>query len=349
MKKKIMSLVLALALCLGLAVPAFAVSERTSLYVCSSDISGQEEYATAKLSSFIRAYGHNIDTSSFALGRGILVDDPNDLEKVLFPVWNTGNIVATLLVITVEDGVYQGSYSEIYAEQLNALKNIPTESSPLFLVVNDGRFYAVISDQWYDLNGIAGKYITQDPVPDAGLDVIDAAETLSYSVYPQTRIPSAHSKTFKQVYQQPDQGGYCYAYALATILLNMGYTEYVPSDIINFVGSTGASKEQLADYLASKGLSCTYKNEDGYLSYESVQRAIYSGSSCIYIGAQRTTEMLFHAFVLIGYADDGLNKTYRIWNPWYTYTQVIDAETRIIPTKDSRTYIWNNGYLYNIR
>lgn len=349
MKKRILCLVLALAMCVGLTVPAFAVNESTSLYACSYDISGQEEYAAAKLSSFIRAYGHSVDTSAFTLGQGILIDDPDDLEKVLFPVWNAGNIVATLLVITVEDGVYQGSYSEIYAEQLNALKNIPTESSPLFLTVSDGHFYAVISDQWYDLNGVAGEYITQGPVPESGLDVVDAAESLPYTVYPQTRIPSAHSKPFKQIYQQPDTEGYCYAYALATILLNMGYTEYVPSDIKNYIGTTGASEEQLAGYLASKGLSCTYKNEDAYLPYDLVQRAIYSGSSCIYMGTMRTTGKGAHAFVLIGYADDGLNKTYRVWNPWYQYTQAIDAETRIIPTEDSRTYIWNNGYLYNIR
>lgn len=43
------------------------------------------------------------------------------------------------------------------------------------------------------------------------------------------------------------------------------------------------------------------------------------------------------------------NKKVRFWDPWYLYTQAIDANSRLIATKTSRTFKWDSGYIQNIR
>lgn len=269
----------------------------------------------------------------------------------MFPIWNNGSIVSTLLVITVEDGVYQGSYSEIYAEQLDALKKVALEESPLSLVVKDEHFYAVIANRWYDLNGTAGEYDDQSFVPKFELDVIDAARSLPYTVYPQSRIPTSYTKPFHSNWILSDHTQYCYAGALCALLNSMGYESYTPQGILfAFNNKPGADISEISAYLSKEGFSCNF-SESGYMIFSDVQTALYFQESTILIGAHGMNGSLSrHAFILFGYSDDSINQTYRVWNPWYSSsdTQVVDANTRIIPTKDTTSFIWDGGYLYNV-
>lgn len=104
----------------------------------------------------------------------------------------------------------------------------------------------------------------------------------------------------------------------------------------------------LAQYLETIGRSCTFSNI-GFMSFENVKSTIYYGKSYMVIGAQQLDNPgSRHMFVLFGYMDDGMNQYLSISNPWYTYTQTIDATTRIIPTELTSSYFWDDGYLYNI-
>ena len=105
---------------------------------------------------------------------------------------------------------------------------------------------------------------------------------------------------------------------------------------------------QLADFLANdKKLSCTYSDES-YLNFSKVSEIIYKQKQPILIAAHRVGYYFGHMFVIVGYADNLDTQVYHVWNPWYNYTQIVDASTRHIPTETTEDYIWNVGYLYNI-
>lgn len=346
---------LTLSLVLFLTMPAFANdsalnSGSAHLYAYShDDMAAQEDYATSNLGFFMYCYGHGHENADFLLGHGIVINDPEDYEKVLFPIWKDNEIVATFLVTTLEGGTCQGSYSEIYAEQLNAIKNIATQATPLSLVVLDDTFYAVISEQWYDLNGYPGEHITKTNGEAPSTAVIDAHDSLTYVEYQQVRIPTSYAVPYQLRFIQ-GSSKYCYAFALSNTLFNLGYTLSTPASIIEYMNrSEGAYMRDLAACLADNNkLSCTYSDND-YLIFSDVSRIIYQIKQPIIIGAHRVNTYYGHAFVIFGYADNSLIQTYSVWNPWYNYTQVVDASTRHIPTESTTDYIWDGGYLYNIR
>ena len=195
----------ALLLVLLLTVPAFAddyiTNNSVHLYAYShNDMSAQENYATAKLGFFMYCYGHGHEGGDLLLGCGISINDPKDYEEVLFPIWKDDEIVATFLVTTLEEGICQGSYSEIYTEQLNAIKNVATQETPLSLIVLDDTFYAVICDQWYDLNGDPGEYITINDRTITSITVVDARDSLTYIEYQQPRTPTSYTLPYRFIY-----------------------------------------------------------------------------------------------------------------------------------------------------
>ena len=345
--KKCLSVLIAVLVIFGAMAPVQAANGNDcTLYAYSCDVSTQEEYAASVVSQFIYSHGYEGEVSNLELGKGIIINDEEEIEKVLFPIWEDNTIVATFLVSFDGDACY-GSFSEIYAQQLNALQNVATVNSPLVLVVQNDTIYAVISTKWYDLNGGMGEYVIGEEYGVLGLQPINARNAVVYDEYIQPRIPTAYAKTFT-IYQTQSTY-YCYAYALGNMLMNMGYTSYTPANIISYMNSaTGATQPQMASYLESKGLSCTY-SRSGYLSFSAVQNILYNGNGYIYMNASNNDANTAHIFVLIGYANTGSEQLYTIWNPWYTYKQTISASTRYIPTESTKSYTWDNGYLYNIR
>lgn len=333
-----------------IAVPVNAYANgMTHLYAYTYDTNGHEEYASTRVASFMNTYGHN--SADLVLGKGIRIDSQDTLERVLFPIWESDKIVAALLVSLDDDGTYYGSYSELYAKQLDALKSIATNNNPLALVAADDGFYAVVSDQWYDLDGEVGEYFVRGYPQNELNEVIDTREPLPHVEAPQTRASTTYVLPFTIYHVAPGNAGKCYAYALGNILMNMGYN-YTPFDILAYTGQAqGVRTSVLANYLSSKGLSCTYK-EPGYLESSKVGE-ILRKKQYIYLSAKNITDQEgAHALVLFGYADDGLMRTYNIWNPWSNYTQVMDADTRKIELEVNhkfKTFLWNNGYLYDIK
>jgi hypothetical protein len=342
----ILCIVSVVLICITPFQPVLA-STSASLFAYSKDIKKQTMYVEENVSKYMSAHYNSGDITTYQVGNGISINDPNDIEKVLFPVWNNDLIVATFIVIDNGNG-YSGIYSEAYANQLEYLVGKTSRENALFLVATGETLYATINDQWYDLNAEIGTVSTNPPFVGASHSSIDASVKLDINPYYQTRIATSYQKNFTIYYPQGN-GNYCYSYALGNILLNMGYSSYTPADIQSYMNySLGASQIDMHNYLASKGLTCTYSTS-GFMSFDDVASTIYYNDSYIYISAQQyNTWSAYHALVIFGYFSNGTNELYNIWNPWFSNTQTMDASTRLIMVGDTTTFIWNNGYLYNI-
>lgn len=347
--RKAVSIVIAIILLMNLTTVVWAVDESSvNLYALSSANTAAQTYAVNKVSVFAYASGYAGNMEDLKLGTGITIYDPDDVDKVLFPVWENDEIIATFLVTVIDEGTCSGSYSAAYALQLNAIKRLTSQANPLSLVVIDDGFFGVIGNQWYDLNGTAGQGVAKVLTLSTFTSVINAHDSVCYSVYMQPRITNRYVLPFTPSGTQTSvEGGVCYAYAMSAILQNMGFYKYTPQTISTVLGDAGATKSQLAGYLSAEGFCCTY-SDIGYMPLNDVKNRIYHQHDYIYISAKADDNSGYHAMVLFGYFDDGANALYYIWNPWYTYTQVIDATTRNIPTENTVSFDWNHGYIYNI-
>ena len=81
----------------------------------------------------------------------------------------------------------------------------------------------------------------------------------------------------------------------------------------------------------------------GYLEMNQVANTIYNNGSYIVVGGSGAGE---HAFVLFGYSQEMMTYTY--WNPWFGYTQTMDADTRVMQADNNTVYVWDAGYIRNI-
>lgn len=343
--KRIIKILSAIMMFFAVISPRISAND-SSLYAVATQEEGFTEFAESYGTSYIAGYyGGNIDFNQIDIGRGITIDDPKDYDKVLFPVFRNNDIIGSLIVIDYK-GQFTATYSELYADRLEQLQPLTSLETPLRIVVNNDDIFAVIDDKSYNLNNSSSI----DAALPSHLSDGRALKVNDYLRYDEpvlTRIPTSYAKSWT-VYDPQGTDYYCYSYALGNILLNMGY-DYTPKDIQDFMeGAKEASKSDMNDFLESVGLSCTFKNR-GYLAFESVMNIIYHNDSYIYIGAGNTAdETSSHAFVIYGYSSNGSRNLYRVWNPWYDYTQSFDADTRIITTASSTTFEWDNGYLYNI-
>lgn len=316
------------------------------LWVYSLESSIHDNYAKNRVGTFIVAQNYESDIlDNIQLGKGIFVFDNNEISRMVYPIWNNHEIIATFVVSTNNDECW-GLYGQQYARQLNNLKNYTSQTNPLSIKIKDNKVYGVISNQWYDLDGNNEICFSLDNnIND--FEIINVSEKVEFSYPIQSRASNSYvsSFTITSTYIQPYNEAYCYSYAMSNILYNLGYTSIKPSNLKNYIGETSASNEIVASYLTSQGFKCTWK-ESGYLSVSQVQSYLKS-YKYIYIGASHYF-MGGHALVIFGYVDNGVEVLYYFWNPSYNYTQTMSSSTRIITTY-SVDFVWNSGYIHSIR
>lgn len=344
MKKIIKLVVLLFTIFMIVPIDVFA-NDESSLFAYTSANSEVENFAKENVAIYMSSH-YNNNVGDYELGKGITIFTQKNQDKTLFPIWENNRIIATFIV-GYDSREFYAVYSEAYVDQLNYLSTVTSITSPMYIVTNNNGIYGVVGNEWYDLNRDAGIYELKESYSVNDKKLVNSFEKINIVPYIQTRIPTSYAKSFNIYYIQT--GSYCYSYALGNLLRNMGYTNYTPADIQNYMNySSGASKEDMSNYLKSKGLSCNYVNT-GYLSFNDVMNIIYHNNSYIYIGAGSNTRDSRHAFVIYGYFNNGTTELYNFWNPWYNFKQTMSAGNRIIETETSETFTWNNGYLYNIK
>lgn len=350
--KKIFSVLLAVFMIVSNTCVVFA-NENVELYAYTTDTEGFDAYATEKIGAFL--YGHYEQINeNLEIGKGILIINNNDYPKVLYPVWNNNEIKGTFIVVNV-DGEYSGTYSEMYANQLNELIPLTSEAQPLKLVSDNG-FYALVGEVVYSINQLVEKsnnVISIDTTLE-NLHIINSFEKMPFNQpivprYPTSKYLSWTRYTSLQpAYDESD--GYCAAYCLYNIFRNKGITTHTFSNVKAGVPNYGITMNYLKSYLTNNGYS--YTASSGYLDINGVIGAVYSYNSYVLMLTCRVDyndELGYfgHAMVLTGYSTVG--NTYRVWDPVYSDMKTMDANTRKVTTAEGFTFRWSGGYVYNIQ
>lgn len=322
-------------------VAAVRADNHADFYAYKTNNAEHDEYAYDNAMRLIIGSGETDLMNGSNLGKGLLVMGKDSFS--LYPVWNNEKIVATL-VVTTYDGEVSGAFSRNFADGLEYVRNLTTESQPLYIVVDDDGTWGVVGRVGFNLNDPHEKKTFSFDTSESRVINGDELFLQHKKVENQLRTVSNYALPFSIAYQQT--GSYCYAYALANTLYNLDYTQHTPDRIIAYFNySNGASFDELTNYLSANGLASEY-SDYGYLSMEQVANTIFNNRSYIVIGGKKVNGKPQHACVLYGYSQE--MDTYNYWNPWYMYTQTMDAKTRIMIADRNHVYKWDAGYIRNI-
>lgn len=144
MKKKIMSLVLALVMCVGLAVPAFAANISTDVYVCGDD--ELDEYAEKMAKLYVPMKLESGSTEVY-LSQAFKIIGNDDNNKRIYFIFD-GNMCVAEMIVTYLDGEFVSSYTH---GDIPVITEAYCKSEPFYLEVSDEGLYYCSGERMVDL------------------------------------------------------------------------------------------------------------------------------------------------------------------------------------------------------
>lgn len=350
--KLILSIILSMFTLLSNSCLVLA-NEQSEFYAYTTNTTGFDAYAKEELSTHIYVYYGYAD-NTLKLGKGVKVLG-KEIPTVLYPVWKNDEIVAIFNVIYY-DGQYSGSYSNGNVEQLNHAKEIATIDNPIKLVKTDEEFMYVIDDVAYDMTSGCGKVLSDVntyTLSSEKLTRIDTATTLDYSQI-NTRAATSWNLPWNPSEHNGNSIIYCYAYSLSPILRSMGHSEYNVSKITNYFNNApGVDFIPLRNYLDKQNFLCL-SSSGGSMNATNVVNWIYNNKKHILTGLEvlTTSSTPKHFGTITGYSSIGGSYTYSIYDPQHNGINgkcTMSASTKTFTNSDGNTFIWNSGYITNIR
>lgn len=356
--KRIFSIILSVFMIISNTCVVFA-SDSAELYAYTGDTSGYDDYATEKFQGFV--YGHyGYFDSSLELGKGITIINENDYPKVLYPVWNNNEIVATFIVVNV-DGIYSGTYRE-YTYMLNDLISLTNENSPLYLLSNEDGFFAIVDDTVYNMNeSIVENIETSLQVINQNFEIINAAncmetETVILNSSQSRANPNSAFVNYWHTYRYDYDGSvnnHCYTFCLYNIFRNLKITEYEFSEIRSgiLLGLGNADISDVIDWLNQEGFNFSSQN-NGYIPYSSVYNILCTNDNYIMVGLSYVNSNADHFMAMYGCSSISGMITYSLWDPESNEEDsdsgglvTMDGNTRIVLNWNNVSLKWDAGYI----
>ena len=350
--KKIIMLLLTLLVIVTNPVVTFA-NDTTELYAYSANTEAFDAYAKEELGLHLYTY-YGYQDNSLKLGKGIKVLG-KETPTVLYPVWKNDKIVGTFNVVYY-DGQYGGSYSSGNAEQLNHAKEVATQENPIKLVKTNEHFMYIIDGVAYDLSTGIGKVLSNVNVPSYSsekLIKVNAASSLEYDRL-NTRAAANYTLSWNPTEHYGDSNIYCYAYALSPILKGLGYSSYTVNSIKSGLNNApGVTFDALRNYLTNEGF-LYQSSSSGSMDSTNVVNWIYNNRKHILVGLEVTTASSTpkHFGTIIGYTSSNGSYSYKIYDPQHNESNgvtTMPASNKTFTNSDGSTFVWNSGYITNIR
>lgn len=354
--KRFVSIILSLFLVISNSIVAFA-HENVEFYVYTSNTEEFDKYASENIGNYIYGhYGYLDDT--IELGKGVSVYGNVDNPIVVYPIWKNNVIVATFMVVLI-DNEFTGTYSSNNVAQLNYVKELISLDRPLKLAIINDEFYFLIDNDVYDANsniGIVIKDVIVSEIDFKDGQVIDCSENIEFILPIIPKVPTGYSLGWSYSYHNPEDDYYCHAYSLSGLLMNQGFTQYtfskVKSGITTFEGGTipltKANVAKVVSYLKKEGFTCV-SSSSGYLSYTDIQTYLYNNQKYVMVGL--TYEGSGNHFgVITAYANLSGTITYTIYDPRSEGSGLctMSGSTRKFTNSDLETYIWDAGYITGV-
>ncbi|MBL1228940.1 hypothetical protein IW492_06805 [Enterococcus sp. BWB1-3] len=357
---------------------AYAANNETELEVQSPSIDDDvRAYASNTLQFSLQSYiqvteNRLIKSGEYKLSEPFsLVSVDNEETTSIYPVIGSNGIEYTFFVNYTEDGQFSSKLTKLLVNELNDLMQ-NTENCTFIFFEKSGSIYSETSgivDMIYENPDPQSESLPAEKVEQEILDVKDETvlETIKLDEN-LTPINPTVSRTSRSVTNNSaltmidwsitqTQGSepLCAAYAVAMILNNKNdkrptavsdITAWATNSKIDY--SRGFTEAQMIQYANSRGVYPYFVN--GILSRQDINTQILR-SNAIYARWYRDVgdgTRGYHAIDIIGIIrqpimfDSGENVGYLVWNPWYNYTEMVDANNpnSISYSVPGRTYKW---------
>lgn len=359
--KKLLSMILSIAMLLSLSIAAFATdndggffaeSDSSRVYISSYDCPSQYvAFANEKIVAFLEASEFS-DLSPCYLGNPFTFAN-TDSNVYYFPVFYSGRISCILRVYSNEQGDIAGVLSKGFADELNATAKITSASDPLYIYLHgsdvifktantENTVFTYPDTQW--------SYTRMNLAESASRTTVECSpENSTHISRPLDAQRSSPAPRYLDIFEAnglpaETQGdtNWCAAYAAAAIMRYKGINGLYAVDLMEyFYGNNPPPEEALSDdqvytYATMQGFYTSKTNST--LSFAQLCHEInYDRPVYIVVRRQVGNEHKYHAIVLCGY--DVTSAMMRIWNPWYDCYETIYSLYNYVPCyHQSRTY-----------
>ncbi len=367
---KILSFVLAIGVLFAAAVPASAldVSKPVSdnMQTCPT---AALEYAK---NSFDRFFQGSLESEVLSDVSGtaylgmpfvpyFVPNVEGDIPAYYFPIINNGRFVGTFRVyrdIAYTNTVYVGIMSELYAAELNQLKDCYNATDPIVIYEDNGNIMADINGEklvmWEDRMG-------NKPLMDNELAITAQVQTipalsattvrsLMTSIGVSSTLsaePNSATENYLNlsIIETQGQNNWCGAYVTAAIMRYLKGNTKSPTAAglmsLFYRRPTANDKfkmDQTVQYAKSNGYNPTKLT--GSLTSTQVFNQI-DARKPIYLNVRRSLgagQYAYHAIVLRGY--NKRRDYYSVWNPWGTKYENMDLNTKTYFCPGKGTYSW---------
>lgn len=351
--KKILSLLLSAFMILSNTCVVFA-DENVELYAYTANTDEFDHYAQEEIANHLYTYyGYNND---FELGQGIFVFGNTNNPLVIYPIWDNSQIIGTFKVAYI-NGQYSGSYSEGNVEQLNYAINLTSNNNPMKLFKTDEKLLYIINDVVYNAAqgiGLVEQDIDADLVSFEDGYIVNARTNLQYEQMKNARYTTNYELNWSFSGYNPS--AQCYAFALAGMLQNLGYTSYtkdtVARGICQLMGHTiilpSVDFRNVTNYLTDQGFTFLQMST-GYLSKVYVLTNIYDYRTYIMIGLSFSGTDGNHFAVIYGYNNSG--STYKVYDPAVSANNgkcTMTASSRSYTHANGQQLVWDAGYITRV-
>lgn len=383
MKKLLLCSVMLLGLFVGIVnFDAVEASSNEELLVKTSKIPQEiDEFAKKDFGNLLSATlfleGANTKTSEYELGSSFAMFDGENVENstIFFPIFLNQRVE---FLYSVRNDIVTGYTSSVSRFLIKEINDILEEvnGEPVSFHVKDSDIYFKLNDKIKKIYSAPKENTDENQnsddiiVEENDLEIKNVSEHIDYDIQPNlekakvTRSTVSTASNYAMINwsirETQSTFPWCAAYVTAAILNNkVDSRPTLARDILNYTfpkfsvaqkEATGVNQDQLLNYGRARGTNPI--RTGSMLSHATVERELRKGNA-IYMGTEgysHSNSKLHksrHAFALYGWVNSDKIRTYYLWNPWWNYPMVVQANNYpiTIPVPEG-VYIWDSS-IYN--
>lgn len=376
MKKRILIFTLMSSLFLGSQVYA-ATSDVNdgNMYIQTEHVTDDfSEYANRNFLNLLQAKmlqdGLDMaDATSYSLGSPFsILNKETDIQSFYYPVLKDNKVQYTY-VLSKDNETFIGQLSEFLANELQGLldNNVTSKENPITFFSTSGDIFYNLDNQDILLysapieNKVTEEEIKKNDFNNLDLEVINIEEEQEFDISNDLSVSNPFSRKVNTGYnyslidftisETQKQENWCAAYSAAAILNNKNDKRPTNASTImkwkygnlpyDTLKNKAISQSDLVKYANTKKVYPKLVNSR--LTLGEVKNQINKGNA-IYAGAQGTGGYLGnrHALVILGWIKPiDREDMYYVWNPWWTYTSVIEVKNNTLPVPGG-SWVWDN-------
>ncbi len=337
MLKKIISFIICVSICLGMAPAAHAEENLqtgenldTGCYIATTQCpQGYMDYANDNISKFVFSVAEDLDMNKVSVGEPFAFADAGS-DVYYFPILEGSNIKYLFRVYPDGDS-YSAAISKIMAEEINEIAEHTTANNPMQLRNVEGKLTAYVGSDEY----IMFEYPKNMPKVQSNvrsnieLTVVNAKSQSEVQISMNQPRDIFHVINL-DITETQDDDSWCNAYCLATIIRTLTDRNANAQGLVYAVLGVGTSIDtpfpwNKIEFVANGcGLNATVL--DTKATNSELISEIYADRPCI---VAMTTGSINHAMVLRGYSTQGL---WSVWNPWFDYCEHYSVDGTYVPS-----------------